>query len=228
LASFQWHIAGAATVLSETATHLGIKHQGAPRRGHSQADWVKEKVKVTRRTIYGLMGTGLHGTNGLDPKTSIRIYQSYALPKLLYGLGVIKLNKTQLRMIEDFHRATLRALQSLPERTATQAVYLLSGVLPIEGLIHIRKLSLIGAIARLGNKVLSEVAVRQCGMKDMSSDSWFKDVELLLLRYGLPTTNVLLQDPVPKLRWKKLLKSAVHLHWTRRLSHEAADKTSLT
>jgi hypothetical protein len=228
LTSFQWHIAGIEAELSESATHLGIQHQGAPSRGHCQGDWVKEKLKGTRRTIYGLMGTGLHGTNGLDPRTTIRIYQAYALPKLLYGLDIIILNKTQLKKLEDFHRATLRSLQSLPDRTATQAVYLLSGILPLQALIHMKKLSLIGAIARLGNRVLCDIATRQCGMKDISSGSWFKDIELLLLAYDLPTTNMLMLDPVPKLTWKKLVKSAVHLHWSKKLKREVEeDKSSL-
>jgi hypothetical protein len=174
------------------------------------------------------METGLHGTNGVDPGTSIRIYQAYALPKLLYGLDVINLNKTQLKSLEDFHRGTLRALQSLPDRTAREAVYLLSGMLPLEGLIHLRKLSMIGAITRSGNQVLCDIAIRQCAVMDASSSSWFKEVELLLVKYELPITRVLVQDPVPKLQWKRLVKSAVQLHWTKKLRREAEeDKSSL-
>jgi hypothetical protein len=35
---------------------------------------------------YSLMGTGLHGENGLDPETSISLLKTYILPISTYGL----------------------------------------------------------------------------------------------------------------------------------------------
>ena len=37
----------------------------------SQKSTVRKQVDKARRTIYCLMGVGLHGDNGLDPDTSI-------------------------------------------------------------------------------------------------------------------------------------------------------------
>ena len=39
--------------------------------------------------MYSLMSAGLHEENGLDPETSLRMYQTYVLPVLLYGMEVI-------------------------------------------------------------------------------------------------------------------------------------------
>ena len=45
---------------------------------------VDENVKA--RTLSSLMSAGLHGENGLDPETSLHLYQIYVLPVLLYGM----------------------------------------------------------------------------------------------------------------------------------------------
>ena len=65
------------------------------------------------------MNTGLHGANGLSPEVSYQIYKIYVIPRLLYGLEIISLNKTQLDKINRYHLKTLRNIQSLPQRTAT-------------------------------------------------------------------------------------------------------------
>jgi hypothetical protein len=224
---FEWQLAGSSMGVSDSVTHLGITHCGAPVREHLHAEWIRDKVKTTRKTVYALMGTGLHGANGVDPLTGVRIYELYALPKLLYGMDVAETNKTQLSSLEDLHRGILRALQSLPNRVANAAVYLLAGSMPVEGFIHTRKLSLIGAIARMDNSTLAEICLRQCSLKDVDSASWFKDTELLLLKYGLPTSRALFQDPVPKDKWKAQVRKAVSGFWTTSLLHDAQAKTSL-
>jgi hypothetical protein len=58
-----------------------------------------DRFKVARRTKYALMGSGVHGTNGLDPKTSYQIYNTYVLPRLLYGLEVLPLKTTHKQHI---------------------------------------------------------------------------------------------------------------------------------
>jgi hypothetical protein len=227
--TFQWEIAGTPVAVGESITHLGITHKGIPSREHCHTTWVYNKLKGARRTVYGLMGTGLHGRNGVDPRTGICIYQAYALPKLLYGLDVNSITKTQLKSLEEFHLGMLRALQSLPERTATEAVYLLSGCLPVLGHVHMRKLSLVGAIARSEHTTLQTIAVRQCALKEVTSTSWFLETEMLLLKYELPTTRELLVNPVDKGKWKRQVKAAVLQHWSNKLRREASeDKSSLS
>ena len=95
-------------------------------------------LNFARRTSYLLMNTGLHGTNGLNPETSYIIYKCYVLPRMLYGLEVIYLTKTQLNQLERYHLRMLRQIQALPQRTASSPVYMLLGALPIEAEIHTR------------------------------------------------------------------------------------------
>jgi hypothetical protein len=39
--------------------------------------------------LHSLMGTGLHGENGLDPETSISLLKTNILPILTYGLEIV-------------------------------------------------------------------------------------------------------------------------------------------
>ncbi|CAC5407968.1 unnamed protein product [Mytilus coruscus] len=104
-------------------------------------------ISLARRTLYSLIKTGVHGTNGLNPRTSCKIYQVYVIPRLLYGLETLNLQNKDTVALCSFHLSTLKHIQSLPNRTATSAVYLLLGALPITAELHKRQLSLLHSIA---------------------------------------------------------------------------------
>ena len=60
------------------------------------------------------------------------------MPRMIYGLEVIHLTKTQLDQLERYHLHKLRQSQALPQETASSAVYMLKGELPFEAEIHVR------------------------------------------------------------------------------------------
>ena len=85
----------------------------------------------------------------------------YVLPRLLYGLEILPLTRTQINLLEGFHRKSIRYsyMQSLPQRTAVSAVYLLISAYPIEAEIHLRQLSLLYSLSCQNGKI-KEVASR--------------------------------------------------------------------
>ena len=95
------------------------------------------------------------------------------LPRLLYGLEILPLSKIHILGLEKFHKNSLRIIQSLPERTATSAVYLLLGALPIENEIHKRQLSLLHSILVCDNSRIKEVLNRQLSVNFDNKDSFF-------------------------------------------------------
>ncbi len=95
------------------------------------------------------MGVGLHGKNGLDAATLLKLIEVYVLPRLLYGLDSIVLPKKHINKLELFFRRILRQIQGLPDTVANVAVYLLLNTIPVEALLHKRVLSLFGNITRL-------------------------------------------------------------------------------
>jgi hypothetical protein len=69
------------------------------------------------------------------------------LPRLLYGLDVIRLTKTDIKNLSTYCVQLLKQIQHLPVRTSTAAVLILAGQIPIEAELHKRMLSLFRNIA---------------------------------------------------------------------------------
>ena len=53
---------------TESYTHIGIDRK---LRGH---DLIEKSIKPARRTTYALMGTGMHGYNGINPSVIIHMW----------------------------------------------------------------------------------------------------------------------------------------------------------
>ena len=64
----------------------------------------------------------------------------HVMPRLLHGLEILPLNQKQLDILSRLHTKTLCNFQALPTRTATCAVFVLLGALPIDAEIHRRHL----------------------------------------------------------------------------------------
>ena len=111
---------------------------------------------------------------------------------MLYGLEVLHLTKTQLNQLERYHLCTLRQIQFLPQRTASSAVYMLLGGLPIEAEIHKRQLSLLHAVISSDNKCLQDVVQRQLACSFNNEFSFFYVVAQVLEKYSLPTLSQLI------------------------------------
>lgn len=184
---------------------------------------IAERIGVARRTLYALIKIGVHGSNGLNPRISYRIYQVYVIARLLYSLDVISLTDTHIHQLQRFHISTLRRIQSLPDRTASSVVQLLLGALPIQAELHKRQLSLLHSIVRSGNERLKSLLERQLTLR--CSKSFFCIAEKTLELYDLPC--IMEQQNFSKLAWKKLTRQAVSSYWTQSLIREAQTKSTL-
>ncbi|MCG8047714.1 MAG: reverse transcriptase domain-containing protein, partial [Candidatus Thiodiazotropha endolucinida] len=217
------HMNGVRMPVVQEAAHMGII-----RSADSQESTVKQNIEKARRTIYCLMGAGLHGENGLDPDSSIHILQTYVLPLLVYGLEVLLPRKTLLDKLERAYKKFLKQILSLPNSTADPAIYILSGTIPIEGVIHKRALTLIGNISRLpDDSVEKKIAVRQLSVKGENSHSWFIDVKHILIKYGLPSPWEIMESTPTKFSWKRQVKKQVDAYWVDALVSKAALYPSL-
>jgi hypothetical protein len=81
--------------MPSNATHLGIKRDTSSKFGVKQV--LPDRIQTARKTVYTLMGAGLYGMNGINPMVSIHMIKCFVLPRLLYGLDVIKLTKTDIK-----------------------------------------------------------------------------------------------------------------------------------
>ena len=73
--SFQLEMDNNSISLSPTTTHLGIL------RAETRENIIniEERLSLARRTLYALINTGVHGSNGFNPKVSLKIYQCYGI-----------------------------------------------------------------------------------------------------------------------------------------------------
>ena len=83
----------------------------------------EKKVKIGRRTMYALMGAGAYGNSRLNPLVSSKMWKTFALPRMLYGLEVCNLRQSDIEQLESVQRGILRRIQCLPDRVAIVAVY---------------------------------------------------------------------------------------------------------
>jgi hypothetical protein len=178
------------------------------------------------------MGAGFHGLNGIGPEVASLVYRTYVLPTLTYGLQALVLSDKEKEVLSAYHRKNIRYLQHLPQSTATPALYLLMGILPVEALVDIQILTFFRNIASPDENsppavFVRDMLVRQLAMKDCTSSSWAMQLRSTLHRYQLPPAHVILQNTPTKAAWKRQVKAAVHDTWTRKLRSEASDKSSL-
>ena len=161
------------------------------------------------------MGAGLHGTNGLPPNACLKLYTTYVLPRLMFGLEALVITKAQTQKLETFHRRTLRCIQRLPECVATAAIYLLIGEVPIAAKLHIKIANLLQSIAEDPESVLYKVGLRQSASKNGNSKSWFIYANAILSSYDLPLVQDILTSRPKKGPWKKYITGTITSFWNQ-------------
>ena len=162
-----WNQAGIFSIngklieVMEECTHLGIKRDSVSNSGHSTT--VEDRIKSARRCEYSLMGTGLHGENGGNPRVSLSLWNTYVLPRLTYGLDVLTSN-SEIQKLSQFHQKFLKQVMHLHKRTA-DTVYILSGQLPLVADLNKRVLGTLGSVLH-SHSIERELAERQILLKD--------------------------------------------------------------
>ena len=161
-----------------------------------------------------MINTGVHGANGLNPEISFKIYQCYVVPRLLFGLEVLPITATQMSILSRFHISNLWRFQSLPERTATSAVYLLLGA--IEAELYKRQLSLLYNLITSENETIQELTECQIVVNLDNKYSYYCRVQEILIQYNLPRLQDLQLKLETKEKWKLQVKKAVNEFWSEK------------
>ncbi|VDI04475.1 Hypothetical predicted protein [Mytilus galloprovincialis] len=220
-----WNINGQTLKTPDTATHLGIKRDNGSKTGTKEV--VPDRIQTARKTVYALMGAGLHGLNGINPKVSLHLINCYVIPRLVYGLDVICLSAKDIKNLSIYFIKLMKQIQHLPERTANTGTLLLLGQIPIEAVVHKRMLCNFRNIVANKNSVEYNIANRQLAIKSKDSKSWFIRIVELTDKYELPSPHELLVNPPCKYKWKKLVSKVVNFFWLDKLKTEAKDKSTL-
>jgi hypothetical protein len=104
------------------------------------------------------------------------------------------------------YKKVLKQILSLYINVADPAIYILSGLLPIEAEIHIKVLTFFGNITRSEHTSIEwRLAERQLQVKSYDSNSWFMDIRKICIKYDITDPYTYLENPLPKSQWKSLI-----------------------
>jgi hypothetical protein len=121
------------------------KHLGIKRNNKNNID-IEDRIKLPRRTIYALLGPGLHARRGMSPVVAYKLWKTYVIPLALYGIEIMNHAASDIIQLEKVQRKICRQIQGLPDRVANVATYRLLGVEPIEAVIDKLILIFFGSI----------------------------------------------------------------------------------
>ena len=124
--------------------------------------------------------------------------------------------------MDQQYKRTLQGLLKLSVNSPSSFVHFAAGSLPGSALLDLRQLALFGMICRLPDNPLNTHA-KTILLNPLSSPmSWFTKLRNLLLKYQLPHPLILLESPLKKEPYKKLVKSKVIDYWENKLRGEAS------
>ena len=217
-----WSLGGTQLETTTEETHLGIVRTSDTKT----TETVRNNITKSRRALYALLSSGMHGLNGVHPKVSLKLWNSYILPRLTYGLQQMVCSKKDLELIERFQRSTFRRLQHLPERTSNSVTLLILGELPVQATIDKQTLTFFSSILTDPNSKEHLLVHRQLAVKDPYSNSWVMHVARLLRQYDLPSPHHLLTNPPGRTStgWKMQVKEAIRSYWMKELIQDVGHK----
>ncbi len=164
-----------------------VKHLGLSRNPKSNSEAIEERLECGRRSLYSLIPAGLHGESGISPPVAKKLLHLYILPRMTYGRETLILLEKDLKTLDKSYIEMLRNMMALRNKTASAAVYLLKGSIPIRGEIHIQMLKLYGAITRMPqNSSLNKIAFRQLTVGH-ARKSWFIQIRKVAMLYNIET-----------------------------------------
>ena len=219
---------GTRIPFSQEAEHVGILRCTSP--GNTPS--LLARMSAHNRALFAVLPAGIAQHHSSNAAASLHVEKLYGLPVLLSGLAALVLSNNEQDILNHHHKEKLEHLQKLYPKTPAPVVFFLAGTLPASAVLHLRQLSLLGMIARLGpSSILHHHGCQILSAPPASllpsRQSWFLQTRSLCHEYSLQDPLYVLANPPPKPEWKKATKYAVTKFWSSKFKAEAASKPSL-
>ena len=206
----------------DTAEHLGIL-----RNKSSNLPNILKRISAHKNALGAVLHAGLARGHRGNPAASLKVESLHGIPVLLSGLGALVLLKSEIEMLDHHLKETHERMMRLHARTPQCVVAFLAGCLPGTAKLHQRMLSIFGMVSRLPRSILHQHARRVLVASKPSAKSWFTEIRNLCLLYSLPHPLSLLETPMTKDNYKKLVKQQITNFWEIKLRNEASSLSSL-
>ena len=214
---------------TEEAEHVGILRCTNPGNMAS----LLARLTAHNRALFAVLPVGIARHHHGSTAAALRVEKMYGLSVLLSGLAALVLSNSEQEILNHHHKEKLEQIQKLYPGTPAPVVYFLAGTLPASAVLHLRQLSLLGMISRLGPDSILHRHGRQILSVPPASllparQSWFLQVRTLCNQYQLPDPLYVLANPPLKKEWKKETKLQVVKFWTKKLREHSASLPSLS
>ena len=216
------NIGGKYIPFVDSAEHVGIW-----RNSFGNLPNILNRMKAHRSALGAVLHCGIARNHRGNPTAGIKLEKLHGIPVLLSGLGALVLLKSEIQAIDHHHKVILENLMRLHPRTPQCVVSFLAGSLPGTALVHQRMLGIFGMICRLKDDILNHHAKHVLIASKPSSKSWLVEIRNLCLQYSLPHPLHLLQYPLSKDNFKKMVKKQIINFWEIKMRTKAATLTSL-
>ena len=191
------------------------KHLGIKRNNKNNID-IEDRIKLARRTIYTLLGPVFHARRGMSPVVAYKLWKTYVIPLALYGIEIMNHTASDIIQLEKVQRKICRQIQGLPDRVANVATYSLLGVDILWK--HPTKQK---------HYIEYRIIERQISMDKPNGKSFASLVYDKLRKYKLPDLMDLMENPIEKQIWKKLIKQQIEIYWEEAWIEEKQTKSTL-
>ena len=90
------------------AIHLGVE------RNENNTPDTQKRIETARKTMYALLGSGMHGKNGISPVITIQMWNTFVLPRLLHGIELLDIRK---KRSDRFRTISEKSVKTTPKST---------------------------------------------------------------------------------------------------------------
>ena len=212
-----WTLNGERVRVVDSNEHLGLVVSGLDEEQKN----VDANLVKCRNSLFAMLGPAYAYKCLLSPVVQNHLWKTYNLPVLLSGLSALPIRPTHLKSLALFQNKILRGFLKLSNSSPIPALHFLLGELPVEAVIHINTLTIFHNLWSNPSTTAFGLVKYILMMCDASSTTWSNHLQLICLKYGLPSPLSLLQTSPPwsKQSWACLVKTRV-TNW-----HEANLRT---
>ena len=204
------------------AEHVGVVRSPAGNLPH-----LLSRICAHKKSKAALLSSGVARRHRGNIAAALKLHSMYSLPVLLSGIPSLILSSSELNIIDGHYRKTLNSLLKLYPSTPHTFTYFIAGSLPAKAIVHQRQLGLFNMICNLPDDPLHRRAKYVLVRLPPSHKSWFSHLRDICLLYGLPHPLELLNNPLSKESFKKLVKSKIRNYWEEKLRSDTLSLSSL-
>ena len=194
----------------DVAEHVGIMRSPSGNLAH-----IQQRIASHKGSLGSILYAGMSRHHRANPLSSLRAEKTFCSPVLFSGVAALILSRTEKDTLVSYVKKTIENLLKLHPKTPEPFVFLVSGSLPGEAILHLRQLSLFLMVCRLPGNILHAVALQEL-LSPTSEKTWFGQIEQICYQYALPHPLQLLNDPPEKEHFKKIVKLSVADFWKQK------------